>query len=377
VFFAGGTAGAQQLTPEQIDAVRRGAGSMHVPDSGTVVPLFGAPELPLVEVLLDGRGPYRFLVDLGSNVVVVRRAVADDAGLEIVVDRERSDLVAASSLTLGEATFRDVWMAAYDDLDVDGVIGYNMLRGTVVVLDYPRRTFGLGAVRLPEPAGATGKRDGVLSYQVRDRLPYIPARVGQRDILLNLDTGATNHIVFPLPMADSLPLAGPPAPGPVLYNNQTGSVRNFIARLDADIVFGGFVIERPVVFFSPAVEDAWLGSAILVDSRLELDTERQVLRLTTDRPLVSPAYRTLGLGLGPVDGESDYRPITDVIPGTPATRLGLSTGDGVVSIEGVPAGELDARERRRLAAENDIVEIVLRRGDSEALLRLEVATLPE
>lgn len=273
----------QQLTPSQLESVRRGAANLHVPDAGTEVPLLGPPDLPLVEVELNGKGPYRFLVDLGSNVMVVRRSVADDAGARVVLDRDRSDIVVAEEMTIGGARFGDVWLAAYDDLDVDGVIGYNILRGTGVVLDYARRCFRLGPLELPEPDD-----DTVLAYEVRSRMPYVPARVGDRDLLLSLDTGATNHIVFPAFMADSLPLEAPPVPGPVLYNEQTGAVRNLVGRLTQDLVVGGHVIERPVVLFDPSVEDAWLGSAILVDARLELDTERQVLRLTAAAPLATP-----------------------------------------------------------------------------------------
>ncbi len=278
-----GPAQSQQLTSEQLEAVRRGAASMHVPDSGTVVPLFGPPDLPLVEVTLNGRGPYRFLVDLGANVMIVRRSVADDAGMRIVLDRDRTDIVAAADMTIGGARFRDVWLGAYDELDVDGVIGYNVLRGTGVTLDYVGRQFRLGPLRLPPPDGSE-----TLDYVVESRLPYVPARVGDRELLLNLDTGAANHIVFPAFMVDSLPLEAPPVPGPVLYNEQTGPVRNLVGRLAEDLVVGGHVIERPVVLFDPEVEDAWLGSAILVGARLELDTERQVLRLAATAPLATP-----------------------------------------------------------------------------------------
>lgn len=278
-----GPAQSQQLTPDQLESVRRGAASMHVPDSGTVVPLLGPPELPLVDVTLNGRGPYRFLVDLGANVMIVRRSVADDAGAHVVLDRDGADILVADEMTIGEARFRDVWLGAYDELDVDGVIGYNILRGTGVTLDYAAGRFRLGPLRLPRPDGSE-----TLPYTVESRLPYVSARVGDRELRLNLDTGAANHIVFPTFMVDSLPLEVPPVPGPMLYNEQTGPVRNLVGRLAEDLVVGGHVIERPVVLFDPEVEDAWLGSAILANARLELDTERQVLRLAAATPLATP-----------------------------------------------------------------------------------------
>jgi hypothetical protein len=364
-------ASAQELTPEQLESVRRGAASIHVPDSGVVVPLVGRPDIPMIDLQLDGHGPYRFLFDLGSNVVIARRDVVEDAGLYVVVEREGTDIATAGEMTIGEASFRDVWIGSYDELDVDGVVGYNVLRGTGIVLDYGVRELRLGPVDLP----AAGT-DGAISYEVHGRMPYVRARIGEREVLLNFDTGATNHVVFPQFMADSLPVEAPPVPGPVLYNEQTGPVRVLVARLAEDIVVGPHVIEKPVVLFDPAVDDAWLGSAILAAARLEFDTERLVARVTADRPLASPPYRTLGLSLGLLEESSATRPVIDVIPGTPAARLPIAVGDAVESIADVPAAELTSWRRRTLAAEHDVVEVILGRGGRHETVRLEVAELP-
>lgn len=371
VLVASTPASAQQLTPEQLESVRRGAASVHVPDSGVVVPLVGRPDIPMIDIELNGRGPYRFLLDLGSNVIIVRRDVAVDAGLYLVLEREGADIMTAHEMTIGDARFRDVWLGAYDELDVDGVVGYNVLRGTGIVLDYPARRLRLGPLDLP----AAGL-DDVLAYEVHGRMPYVRGRIGDRDVLLNFDTGAANYIVFPAFMADSLPLDGVPVPGPVLFNNQTGSVRVTVGRLSEDLVVGPHVIERPAVLFDPDVEDAWLGSAILADARLELDTDRLVLRLRSDSPLAAPAWRTLGLRLGPYDPSSATRPVTDVIPGTHAGDVPIAVGDSVVSIANVPAADLVPWRRHRLAEENAAVEVILRRGGRYETVQLTVTALP-
>jgi len=304
-------------------------------------------------------------------VMILRRDVADDAGLEVVLDRESSDIVRARTLQLAGARFEDVWFGAYDELDVDGVVGYNLLMGTGVVLDYPGGALRLGPLELGEPDG-----DRTLGYEVASRLPYVHAGIGDHDLLMNLDTGAFNWVVFPMAMADSLPLESPPQPGPALTNNQTGTTRNFVARLAVDLRIGGIVIERPVVMFDPAVEDAWLGSGILTGSILEMDTRRQVLRLTSEAPLVAPPYRTLGVRLGPFDPSSGTRPVSDLIPGTAAADE-LQPGDAVVSIGGIPASGLDSRTLRRLATNGAAtVEVVARRDAVSRTLEIEVAELP-
>ena len=68
--------------------------------------------------------------------------------------------------------------------------------------------------------------------------------------------------------------------------------------------------------------------------------------------------------------------MTDVIPGTPAARLPIEAGDSVESIADVPAAELASWRRRTLAAEHDVVEVILRRGGRHETVRLEVTELP-
>jgi hypothetical protein len=119
-----------------------------------------------------------------------------------------------------------------------------------------------------------------------------------RAIQLNLDTGATNWIAFPAAWVSWLPFVAPPVDGPLLFNNQTGAVRNRIGQLAVDLVVGTHVIRRPVVFLDPGVDDAWLGSALLADSRVELDTRRQRARIHARSELRAPAYRTLGISRG-------------------------------------------------------------------------------
>ncbi|MGH7535837.1 MAG: hypothetical protein ACREMG_09640, partial [Gemmatimonadales bacterium] len=57
-----------------------------------------------------------------------RREVADAAGGEVLVERAGTDVIRFGELRLGTARFEAVTAGAYDTLDVDGVLGYNVLR---------------------------------------------------------------------------------------------------------------------------------------------------------------------------------------------------------------------------------------------------------
>lgn len=269
---------SQSLTGDQLEAVRRGAADVTLRSGPFRVPLVGKPTLPLVDVTI-GSESFRFLLDLGSNVVIVRRDVADRAGMEIVLDRDATDIVRADSIAIGSAVFRDVWMGAYDELDVDGVIGYNLLSGIPFEIDYPGGTFALGS------SAATGED---LEFVVQGRMPYLPGRIGERDVLLNLDTGATDAITVPDAWAEWLPIEGEPKPGPTLHNEQTGAHEVRVARLAANLRVGDLVLERPEVYLNPTVEDAWLGSGVLKEYVVSIDPLARRVRLTRPHPEIVP-----------------------------------------------------------------------------------------
>lgn len=268
------SAPSQALTPEQLSAVRRGAADATLPSGAVRVPLVGSPTLPLVDVRI-GSDSFRFLIDLGSNVVIVRRDVVDRSGLEVVLDREGTDIVRADSIAIGTAVFHDVWMGSYDELDVDGVIGYNLLSLFPFDLDYPGEGLVLGST-------AATRED--VEYLVEGRLPYLRGRIGDREVLFNLDTGATDSITVPAPWETWLPIEGEPEPGPTLHNEQTGAHAVRVARLAVDLRVGDLLLERPRVYLNPTVEDAWIGSGILQYYVVSMDPEALRVRLTRPHP---------------------------------------------------------------------------------------------
>ena len=359
-----GAVGGQTLTEDQLAAVRRGADALRLPPEGAGVPLLGPRDLPLVEVYVNGRGPYRLLVDLGSNVVLLRRDVVDAAGVEVIVERPGTDIVRMDRLEIGGATYGNVHAGSYDELDVSGVIGYNLLSQSSFTLDFPGRRLAIHRDSLPPVDG-----DRVLEYLVQDRLPYLPVTLDDSTLLqLNFDTGATNWIVMPPSMADSLKWVSSPRPGPVLFNNQTGAVRVEIARLDGALEFGRYRIDRPVVFLDPEVEDAWLGAALLADYVLDFDPARARVRIEGPREAVVPPYCTSGFRL---TADATGARVSDVIPETPAA-LQLAIGDRVGEVEGIPAARLEARDLRALACERDTLTVRRERGGR--VERLEIPT---
>ena len=112
-----------------------------------------------VEVLVNGSGPYRFLVDSGADTSVVGLRIARDLQLPLgtpailngmtasaIVDR-----VMVDELTLGPSTIRDLQLPALRERDLggDGMIGIDALVQQRLMMDFEKRLIKVEDARMP------------------------------------------------------------------------------------------------------------------------------------------------------------------------------------------------------------------------------------
>lgn len=121
----------------------------------------------LLPVRVNGRGPYRFLVDTGASSTVLAPGVAHELGLSgspieaMGVQGElRAETFVLDRLEVAGQVVHDLDAGAVDVFDytsqaagttIDGILGYSFLRQFRVVLDYPRRRIGFLPGRPHEP----------------------------------------------------------------------------------------------------------------------------------------------------------------------------------------------------------------------------------
>lgn len=274
-----GVAAAQGLPDSLVERIRAGALGIVLPADSVVLPLVGTPTLPLVEVMVNGTGPYRFLIDLGANVSLLRRDVVDASRSTVLVERATSDIVYVETMALGDARLEGVTVASYDDLDVDGVLGYNVLQYAPFTLDFPGQRLVLHHRALPAPDGRT-----VLSYQLVGRMPYVTVRVGHDSVLMNFDTGAAEVMTVPPSWQARLRWAAAPAPGRMTFNNQTGRTQVLEGRLADTVHVGALAIIAPLVYVNPDAEDAWLGAGAMVGAVWTFDPRQRRVQVRVPTP---------------------------------------------------------------------------------------------
>lgn len=262
------------LSAELVEAIRNGSSTSAIPEPGTSVPLVGDVAIPLVEVRVNGHGPYRMLVDLGSNVTLLRRDVVDAAEVEVLVERPSSDIAKVAALRIGEALFTDVHVASYDALDVQGVLGFNLLDDTPFCLDYPARRLTLSRVGITDPSAT-----GVHAYELIGRMPFLRASIGGQGLYVNLDTGASEWMTLPLAWKDRFTWREAPTEGPLTTNNQTGTTRVLEGVLLEPMWLGTLRFDAGRVYLNSDAEEAWVGSACLKQFALTFDPARRLVRI--------------------------------------------------------------------------------------------------
>ena len=116
-----------------------------------------SPEAPLiiVPVKVNGKGPFRFILDTGASGSELTPAAAKKIGLKLNESAKAKavgaggsiemDLGTVDSLEIGGAVVKDMTFAVGEMKDVaeyapnvDGLVGYDFLKNFVVTIDYPQ-----------------------------------------------------------------------------------------------------------------------------------------------------------------------------------------------------------------------------------------------
>lgn len=158
---------------------------------------------PTAQVMLNGRGPFSFLVDTGSNTTVVASRVAVALGLAFTgrvnvngtTGSAEFPVVTLDTLSAGIIAVDGLQAAVLENSaasDEDGILGGDVFAGRRLTFDISR-----GAVRV-EPTQRTARSAPRRNMQVRrGLLAEIAGRVGNIQTRLLLDTGAEHCIANP------------------------------------------------------------------------------------------------------------------------------------------------------------------------------------
>lgn len=265
--------------------------SIEVPDSGVTLPMRDIGGRPLVDVMVDGKGPYLFILDTGAHVCVVDSALRAELALPLapgvhaapVSGGQAPDILLVPEFRLGAASAKGV-IAATMRLSLlgphgpRGVLNASMFPGYLVTFDYPRRTISIRRGELP-PADSLQ----VFEYGADEELPSLPIDVAGHPARVHLDTGSGYGLTLPSHWLDELPLASKPLTTGHMRTPK-GDSKLQRAEIQGAIKIGRFAMDSTAVLFSDvrsgvAKPTGNVGYTILQSFAVTLDSRNRRIRL--------------------------------------------------------------------------------------------------
>lgn len=175
------------------------------------VPFTSPRHQVVVQVTLEGQGPYAMLLDTGTDPSVIDAALA--LKLRAPSDTTRHPGQGGGSgpirafewemhdLRLGAVSARRVPAAALDlsqlreklAAPIQGVLGFSFLANRIVQIDYPRHRVRFYRGAAPGPTGS-GFAELRFDYNSVDATPRFPARVGDHEVKLLYDSGSSGTL---------------------------------------------------------------------------------------------------------------------------------------------------------------------------------------
>lgn len=155
-----------------------------------------------VDVAIHGIGPYRFLIDTGSQRTVVSTALAGALGLvqgpqvRVMGIAGTHDVATAQvdSIDIGPRSFYDLTVPLLEggNMGADGILGTDSLQHERVLFDFVRNTIQIGSPR--QLGGRRGFEIVVQARQKSGRLILTDATIDGVRIDVVIDTGASGSV---------------------------------------------------------------------------------------------------------------------------------------------------------------------------------------
>jgi predicted aspartyl protease len=275
VFAMLAAATAQAAEPQPVQVRRMQAPDVAFAGTCAVAPLDLSAGQPVVQVMVDGKGPYRFVIDTGAQGAGrISAAIAEQLGLEAVGEvrtaapggaTETRKIYRAGKLAVGGIAFADADLASMPNLpgrtDWDGVLGIDLFHQLTLTLDY-----GKAALKLSrEPVS------GGVAADFSHAIPQIPLRIGDKELTVDLDTGNGAAPLFVSEaIAQAIPQSGP-ATERGKAHTRFGEFSIMQAAIAVPVTVGGTALPITAIGWPPARGEGNLGSRGLTGMQLMVD----------------------------------------------------------------------------------------------------------
>lgn len=244
---------------------------------------------PAVKVMVNGKGPFLFLIDTGAQGTARADAsLVQSLGLRPVGQTTSTDASAKNEATLDEVRFEtlSIGNVQFRDLTaysrnynsatylahIDGILAFDLFSDYLLTLDYPNKRVRIERGELPKANGAQ-----ILNYETIEGNQYIEISIGGVKTKAMIDTGNIRAIDFPASFLRKLPLASYPR----LIGKGGGVGGEYELKevqLQDRIAIGAYLFPEPAVTFADVFGEINIGSSLLREFAITFDQKNHRVR---------------------------------------------------------------------------------------------------
>jgi hypothetical protein len=355
----------------------------------TVVPIEVDGEVT-VEAMLNGRGPFAFILDSGGHDILTPEAVAalglkpvgagtsGGAGPGTVSEQyARVDRMQIGGMTMRNQPFTVIALA-YDTVErgarppLAGILGLELFERFAMQLNYHENTLTF------QPLSGYEHRGGGVAVPIffSDDMPLLVAKIENIAGDVGLDTGNSGTLIIQGIWADRHGLKQQLMNGyPSLGFGMGGASSNWTSRVDFEVAGQRFerIIARYAAdskgAFSSRTESGNLGNEILSNFKVDFDYGHGKIWF---EPAPSPGPRPFGrAGVTAIKERAEAFKVVAVAAGSPAEDAGLKANDEIVAVDGTAAKELSGWDFRRAVRQPPNTKLalsILRAGQPQSVV---------
>ncbi|HUB31189.1 MAG TPA: retropepsin-like aspartic protease [Terracidiphilus sp.] len=247
---------------------------------------------PYVMVTINGKGPFRFVIDTGTGGdALVTPELVSQLGLITIGHTTLSDpsgqggkkapIVLIHSLQLAGVEFSNIPAVSHPFFaeagTCDGVLGFTLFRHYLLTLDFPNRL-----VTLDTGALAPDGEKSVLPFRMPEGVPVATLKVdGLAPVEAQLDSGG-GGLILPEKLAAHLKYEV----DPVVFASGHSVSTCFqlkAAKLASDVKLGRYTFTHPVVEIHPAFPLVNFGSPPMQSFAITFDQKNLLVRFAANQ----------------------------------------------------------------------------------------------
>lgn len=339
-----------------------------------------------VDLQINGKGPYRFIVDTGVEGMGVSTRVAREAGL--VYSRKHTfeahgsgghtqkfPVAMVDQVVCPQFSLRGVnvcimgseieeAVAKWGVMNFGGLLGMPPLKDVVLEIDYPQQTVSVARL----DSGTPAPEQGIPYWGITPHVTIATPSAKHATVAAVIDTGS----VYGISLND---IASYPTRTDLIkednYSMGTGGYwRSFFGQLAGDIRLGSMIWRDPIITDSKV--ESMIGGNALTRWKLVINQNKKMLWLIGDEKITTLTWgglidadgRPAVLGCASV-ADGDAFLVKEIDPGGRAERVGLKVGDRILrqitdpNTTGENSEKVSGRVRLQIVRGSENLEITM------------------